>query len=433
VGIAVFALPLGVLARRAQAVAPEPIAPIVRTTPAALAPPVPTPEPEPILPHTWRVADLDGEAGVELKDGKVGKKTMMAALLASGLTARESMRVLHAFDRVHKLDRCAPTDEFRWARRNARVIAFEFSTSPGEVWQARENDKGDLETKKLDLVVAHKRIAQAFSVGGDMRNAITQAGLHEELATDLDEALAAHVDLGTAKAGTRIRVIATEEKIEGRFARYSEIHAIEFVPPVKDPLRLYGFRGRFYDAKGRAPYRGAWRSPVPGARISSRFDMHRLHPVLHVVMPHNGVDFAAPPGTPVYAAASGTVRTAGDGGPCGNMVQIEHGGNIVSSYCHLSRFGPIHAGEHVEQRQLVGYVGQTGRATGPHLHFAVKRGEMFIDPMSMKLDGVHVLPPKERDDFEEHKAEMDTALDGIALPDTPNDTTPPEPTEEFNE
>jgi murein DD-endopeptidase MepM/ murein hydrolase activator NlpD len=161
--------------------------------------------------------------------------------------------------------------------------------------------------------------------------------------------------------------------------------------------------------------------------------MHRLHPVLHVVMPHNGVDFAAPPGTPVYAAASGTLRTVGDGGPCGNMVQIEHAGNIVSSYCHLSRFAPIHAGDHIEQRQLVGYVGQTGRATGPHLHFAVKRGEMFIDPMSMKLDGVHVLPPKEKEDFDDYKGEMDSALDAIALPDATADTTTPEPTEEFGE
>lgn len=417
--IAVTALPAGVLARRAEAVPPEALPPVVRTPPPAAA--APEPAPEPVLPHTWRVADLDGEPGVVLETGKVGKRTMLGALGAAGVPTKEAFRLLHAMNEVRRLDRCAPGDGFEVARRGARVVAFEYWTSPAEVWQAREDEKGDLSAKKLDLAVSTRRVAAGLAVDGDLRGALASAGLHEELAAELDEALAAHADLATARAGTRLRVLATEEKIEGRFSRYSEILAIAMAPPGQPELRVYGFKsGRtahFYDAKGRAPYRGAWRSPVPGARVSSRFDMHRMHPVLHTVMPHNGVDFAAPPGTPVYAAAAGAVRTAGDGGPCGNMVQIEHAGGIVSSYCHLSRFGPIHAGDHVEQRQLVGYVGQTGRATGPHLHFAVKRGEMFVDPFSMKLDGVHVLPPKERDAFDAFKSEMDGGLDAVALPE----------------
>src|SRR5260221_314692 len=183
VGIAVFALPLGVLARRSQAVPPEALPPIVRTT-AMAVPVLHAPDPEPILPHTWRVADLDGEAGIELKDSKVGKHTMMTALLGSGLTAREAMRVLHAFDPVHKLDRCSATDSFQWARKANRVVAFEYVISPAEVWQARENEKGDLETKKLDLVVSHKRIASAVALSGDLRGALSQAGLHDELASE---------------------------------------------------------------------------------------------------------------------------------------------------------------------------------------------------------------------------------------------------------
>jgi murein DD-endopeptidase MepM/ murein hydrolase activator NlpD len=137
---------------------------------------------------------------------------------------------------------------------------------------------------------------------------------------------------------------------------------------------------------------------------------------LHIVMPHNGVDFAAPPGTPIYATAPGTIRMAGDGGPCGNMVQILHANGLVSAYCHMSRFGPVHTGQHVEGRKLIGYVGQTGRATGPHLHFAVKRGDVFLDPMSMKLDGVRVLPLALREEFERRREELDARLDGVALP-----------------
>jgi murein DD-endopeptidase MepM/ murein hydrolase activator NlpD len=133
-------------------------------------------------------------------------------------------------------------------------------------------------------------------------------------------------------------------------------------------------------------------------------------------MPHNGVDFAAPIGTPVYSAASGVVQSVGDGGPCGNMIQVKHASGLVSAYCHMSRFAQgVHPGQHVEARQLIGYVGQTGRVTGAHLHFAVKRGEMFIDPLALKLDGVKILPKDEREDFDKSRVELDGVLDGIMM------------------
>ena len=136
------------------------------------------------------------------------------------------------------------------------IVAFEYIVSPGEVWQARENDKGDLDAKKLELVIRHKRIAKAALVSSDLRNALSQAGLHDSLAEDLDEALAARADLHDVHAGTRLRVIATQEDIEARFARYSEVLAVDWIAPGKAPLRVYGFHAdktvRFYDAKGRA-------------------------------------------------------------------------------------------------------------------------------------------------------------------------------------
>ena len=150
---------------------------------------------------------------------------------------------------------------------------------------------------------------------------------------------------------------------------------------------------------------------------SSRFNPKRMHPVLHVVMPHNGIDFGASTGTPVFAAGAGTVRSAGSSGPCGNMVEIAHANGLATAYCHLSRFAVgLHAGQHVEARQLVGYVGQTGRVAGPHLHFAVKRGDTFIDPMGLKIDGVRTLPAADREAFAKRRAELDVALEAITLP-----------------
>ena len=257
----------------------------------------------------------------------------------------------------------------------------------------------------------------------------------------LDDALEGHAELSDVHPGARLRILATEDLIDGTFARYDALEAVEYIPPPSEreaPLRVYFFGKEptttwlarsakqrdnskapsfYYDAKGRQPMHGGWKSPVPFARIASRFNPHRMHPVLHVVMPHNGVDFAASTGTPVYVTAEGTVKSVGGGGPCGNMVQILHSNNYTSAYCHLSRFAAgLHAGQHVEPRQLVGYVGQTGRATGPHLHFAVKRGDAFIDPLVLKLDGVRVVPLGDRAEFERVRAELDLALDAIALP-----------------
>jgi murein DD-endopeptidase MepM/ murein hydrolase activator NlpD len=115
------------------------------------------------------------------------------------------------------------------------------------------------------------------------------------------------------------------------------------------------------------------------------------------------------------------VKSVGGGGPCGNMVQVTHANNYTSAYCHLSRFATgLHAGQHLESRQLVGYVGATGRTTGPHLHFAVKRGESFIDPLALKLDGVRVVPLADRAEFERERAELDLALDAVPLPPAPS-------------
>lgn len=383
-------------------------------------------------PRAFRISDLAGDSRVELLEGAVGKRPLLAALQAAGVPAKEAQRVLRAFDGVKNLDRLAVKDTFVIARDKGtgHVVGFELSVTPSDVWQAREDDEGKLVGKRLALFVEHRRVDVAFEILGDLRSSLTSAKLDEDLLEHIDDAIDGHAELSDLKPGVRLRLVATEERVEGAFVGYSSLDAVEYLPVGRPSLRVYFWDkgdpkkdhtkagAGFYDDKGRQPFHGGWRSPVPGARISSRFNPNRMHPVLHVVMPHNGIDFAAPSGTPIYAAASGVVRSAGDSGPCGNMVMIDHPNGLTTAYCHMSKFAPgIHAGLHVETRQLVGYVGQTGRATGPHLHFAVKRGDIFLDPMILKLDGVRVIAPKERGAFDERRAALDAELDAIPLPD----------------
>lgn len=386
--------------------------------------------PAPRPPPVWRVASLEHDAAVEIVRGTLGKHSLAGALSHAGIAKPEVKRVTHAIDGIRRIERGVSKDTFVIARDRAKgnVVAFEYIASPTDIWQAKSED--GLTPKKLELFVEKKRAATALVVTADLRKAIAAAGLREEAIEEIDDALDGHGDAATIKPGVRLRVIGNEEWVEGAFARF-HVEAIEYVPKTGANLRVYfyerdpaheGSRKRtphpgFYDTKGQQPFRGTFRSPLPMARVTSRFNPRRMHPVLHTVMPHNGVDFGASTGTPVFASASGSVHSVGDGGPCGNMVQIEHTNGLTTAYCHLSRFAPgLHSGQHVEARQLVGYVGQTGRATGPHLHFAVKRGGNFIDPMGLKMDGVRTLPPSDREVFAKQRADFDAALDGIALP-----------------
>jgi murein DD-endopeptidase MepM/ murein hydrolase activator NlpD len=410
---------------------------------APAAPPAPPPP-----PPVFRVASLAGDSSLTLADGTLGHRPFLTALAAAGVGLKECYRVLRAIGKVRNMNHTSPTDAFHVAKEkgSGHVVAFEYVTSPVDVFQARD-EGGVLAAKKLELHLDTRHLALLVKVGADLKASVVKAGFDEEILKSIDDALDGHAELADIHPGARLRVLAVEQRLEGALLRYASVDAVEYLaadaPLGAAPLRVYRFppfdpdktgatrAPTYYDAKGQQPYHGGWRIPVPSARIASRFNPHRMHPTLHVVMPHNGVDFAAPTGTPIYAAASGTVKTAGDSGPCGNMVQIEHSAppnSLISSYCHMSRFAAgIHVGEHVETRQLIGYVGQTGRATGPHLHFAIKKNGVFIDPLAMKLDGVRVVPPSQRDEFDELRATLDKALDAIAAPPAPAPVPPAAP------
>ena len=404
IGLAVIAglvvVGIGLIALSPRSVAPAAPPPVAALAESADAGPtsvsapavaVPSAAPEPVRPPpAWRVASLKTDPGIEVTEGTFGKRGLVQSLTQAGLARAEIKRLAHAFDGVRHFDHPATTDAFVLAKDRAKgtVVAFEVAASPVDVWQVHFDDTGASAAKKLDVFVEHRRVASGLVVNGDLAKAISAAGQRPEIVNAVDDALEGHLESGSMRAGVRLRIASTEDWVDGQFVRV-KVDAVEFVPgpsaKAPAPLRVYFYErdsaigshrrapaAGFYDAKGKQPYHGAFRSPLALARMTSRFNPKRMHPVLKVVMPHNGVDFAGAPGTPVYASGSGTVTTAGNGGPCGNMVEIQHGNGLDTVYCHLKGFAPgLHAGQKVEARDLLGYVGQTGRVTGPHLHFGV--------------------------------------------------------------
>jgi murein DD-endopeptidase MepM/ murein hydrolase activator NlpD len=152
----------------------------------------------------------------------------------------------------------------------------------------------------------------------------------------------------------------------------------------------------YYDRLGRGIGRGFLRFPVAFTRVTSDFNTARFHPILKRTVPHYGVDFAAPVGTPVEAVADGRVLKAGWFGGNGRFVKIQHDDVYETSYSHLSRISEaVREGGLVKKGQVIGYVGSTGLATGPHLHFALYRDGKYVDPMKANLPRSQSLTGKE--------------------------------------
>ena len=163
----------------------------------------------------------------------------------------------------------------------------------------------------------------------------------------------------------------------------------------------------YFDRNGRSLRKFLMRTPIDGARLSSRFGM-RKHPILGYTRMHQGVDFAAPTGTPIYAAGDGKVEVAKRNGGYGRYVRVRHTGEYSTAYAHMSRFAKgIAPGRRVQQGQVIGYVGTTGRSTGPHLHYEVLRNGTQINPLQIKQPANQQLAGAELDRFQAEVARID--------------------------
>jgi murein DD-endopeptidase MepM/ murein hydrolase activator NlpD len=187
----------------------------------------------------------------------------------------------------------------------------------------------------------------------------------------------------------------------GGMLRIGRILAATYTGRMADATAFWvegdGGAGDHYDESGLPLRKAFLKSPLNYRRISSRFSNGRRHPVTRRVVPHHGVDFAAASGTPVVATADGRVSSAGWSGALGQAVEIRHNGEYTTVYGHLKRFARgVRRGAEVRQNQVIGYVGSTGRATGPHVHYTVRRYGRPIDPLRMKNPPVEPLDPRLR-------------------------------------
>jgi len=183
-------------------------------------------------------------------------------------------------------------------------------------------------------------------------------------------------------------VLFEEKYVDGEFIGFGKILAAEFVNQNTKYRAVYyvdsSGRGDYFSASGDSMRKAFLRAPVEFSRISSNFNLRRFHPIRKRVMPHRGIDYVAPAGTPILAAGNGRVSKATRTQPNGNFVILQHGDQIQTKYLHLSKFGRgIRSGAQVRQGQVIGYVGSTGLSTGPHVHYEILVNGRLINPLQL--------------------------------------------------
>lgn len=222
------------------------------------------------------------------------------------------------------------------------------------------------------------------------------------------------------REGDSFAVIYETLHRDGKKVRDGKILAAEFTN------RGHTFRTAYYKLNGRGEYfsengkplrKTFIRSPVDFARISSRFSLNRKHPILHKIRAHKGVDYAASKGTPIKSTGDGKVIFAGRKGGYGNTVIIKHGVKYTTLYAHLSRYAKnIRAGKRLRQGQVIGYIGSSGLATGPHLHYEFRLNGVHRNPLTVKFPGVSPLPKKYMTDFKQQTKPFFSQLAAISPP-----------------
>jgi murein DD-endopeptidase MepM/ murein hydrolase activator NlpD len=320
-----------------------------------------------------------------------------------------------------QVDKLRPGESLRLMHRGGELVGLERKLSDSETLKVTREAAGFVSDVLENPLESHTRIASA-TINSSLFQAAADAGLPDGVAFDLAEIFQYDIDFVLdIQSGDRFSVVYEELSQDGVPLRNGNILAAKFVNEGRE-YRAVRYvdeqgHGEYFTPDGRSLRKAFIRAPVQFSRVSSRFNSARKHPVLNLIRAHKGVDYAAPVGTPVRAAGEGRVKFAGQQGGYGNVVELEHGSGVVTVYGHLSRFAKnLKRGQHVELGQVIAYVGQTGLATGPHLHYEYRVRGVHQNPQTVPLPDAAPIVATERERFLAATADFMNMLDLPAGP-----------------
>ena len=309
-------------------------------------------------------------------------------------------------------------------------ISYSENKIPKEIFVTRNGLKGVLaEFKdKTYLIKNHERITEVIerfasvTIDESLYQSALREGISDSVIMDLVFIFGLDIDfVFDIRTGDSFEILYEEYFYKGEKIKNGDIKAARFKRGKKvfSAIRFFSnISGtkEYFSTRGENVKKAFLRTPVEFSYISSRYNLKRKHPVLNKIRAHTGVDYAAPTGTPVRSTSSGTVSFIGSKGGYGKLIEIKHSEDYSTRYAHLSEFNPrLSNGSKVEQGETIGYVGQTGLATGPHLHYEFRVGGNHTNPLTVKLPDAKPISKVEKKKFLDHAIKMINRLDELFL------------------
>ncbi|MCF8106609.1 MAG: peptidoglycan DD-metalloendopeptidase family protein [Desulfohalobiaceae bacterium] len=350
-------------------------------------------------------------AKIEVPDEglRVEEKTVQPGQTVTDLLADH----LNASDIYYLSKQCSDVFSLRKVRSgNSYRLYFNGETLSGFEYDIDASDKLSVEIDQGNFAVNKKSIEYDVTphlvqgrIESSLFESVGNTGESDQLAVELADIFAWDIDfIRDIRKGDSFRLIVEKRYRKGKWAGYGDILAARFVNQGRTYQAFLFSRDNgekeYFDAKGQAVRKSFLKAPLHFSRISSGYSLNRMHPILKQVRPHQGIDYAAPQGTPIKSVGDGTVITRAYHKGNGNYIQIRHPNSYVTMYNHLSRFASgIRKGKRVVQGQVIGYVGTTGLSTGPHLDYRVKKHGRYVNPLKVESTPCEPVPKGEQDRF----------------------------------
>lgn len=348
------------------------------------------------------------------------RQTLAQALHDAALPDAQVEAVIAALEGVFDFRKSRPGDQFRLVLREGVLDFFDYRQSAVDEWQVRRD--GDKYVGSKRTIEVEKQVSLVtLEISSSLYEAALAAGEDPSIGVVLADVFAWDIDFyRDPRKGDKARALVEKFVSKGRVLRYGEVLAAAYQGELVGTKRVFRYQepngqANYFQEDGSSARKTFLKSPLKYAHITSRFGS-RFHPVLQYQKAHNGVDYGTPIGTPVWAVADGTVTKAQNTGAGGNTVCVRHVNAMETCYLHLSRYGVgVRVGARVSQKQVIAYSGNTGRSTGPHLHFALKRNGQFVNPLNQKFPRAEPLSKALLPDFLAKTKELASQLDSVSM------------------
>ena len=373
-----------------------------------------------ILPALVAVLALNASDVTVIKNRRLERnQTVAKALYAAGLDEATVDSVQGALKAIQfDFKKARPGDQLRFVFRDGQLDVLDYRRSVLKEWLVRRD--GDRYVGRMREIEREQRVEVIeLNVESSIWDAAIAAGERPEIAVTLSDVFAWDIDFyRDVQKGDRMRAVIEKVVSKGRTIEYGNVLAASYIGSSVGTKRTFRYElpvgGESYFLEDGSSARKTFlKSPLKFAHVTSGFG-GRFHPILNYFASHNGVDYGTPAGTPVWAVADGSVVRAGYDKGGGNMVCVKHVLSLETCYLHLSKI-KVKVGEKVPQKTVIGESGNTGMSTGPHLHFGMKRGGSYVNPLNQNFPRADPLPKDLLADYQAKISSVKSMLDAVPV------------------